>query len=69
VTASPVTDIEAFKQRTLRKVSVVICPDHRQAPRVHFEGTTLRTVSIRMSGCCSKLIDLANRTIADRISV
>jgi len=26
----------------------------------------LRDVTIQMSGCCSKLLDLANRAIADR---
>ncbi len=58
--------VEEFKQRTTLKLRDVICPDHRQAPRIKFQGATLREVSIQMSGCCAKLIDLANRAIAER---
>jgi len=58
--------IEAFKQRTLGKLDGLRCPEHRQPPRVHFQGTTLQTVTIRMSGCCNVLIALANQKIAGR---
>ena len=56
----------AFKQLTQHKLEGVRCPDHRQPPRVQFQGSTLRDISIRMSGCCAKLADLANRAIAER---
>jgi len=58
--------VEEFKKHTARKLETVRCPDHRQAPRLKFNGTTLRDVSIQMSGCCSKLLELANKAIAER---
>jgi hypothetical protein len=58
--------VQEFKQRTERKLRDVRCPDHRQAPRIKFHGSTLREVTVQMSGCCAKLIELANRAIAER---
>jgi hypothetical protein len=58
--------IDEFKQLTLGKLSDLRCPEHRQPPRVDFQGTTLQTVTIRMSGCCDALIALANQKIAGR---
>ena len=63
---SPAVSIDEFKQNTARKLETVRCPDHRQPPRLKFHGATLRDVTIQMSGCCSKLLDLANKAIADR---
>ncbi|MBZ5635845.1 MAG: hypothetical protein LAO55_22165 [Acidobacteriia bacterium] len=63
---SPRVSIDEFKQNTARKLEAVRCPDHRQPPRLKFNGSTLRDVTIQMSGCCSKLLDLANKAIADR---
>jgi hypothetical protein len=63
---SPAYSIDDFKQSTAQKLEAVRCPDHRQPPRLKFNGTTLRDVTIQMSGCCSKLLDLANKAIADR---
>jgi hypothetical protein len=57
--------VQEFKQRTERKIRDVRCPDHRQAPRIKFQGATLREVTIQMSGCCAKLIEMANRAIAE----
>jgi len=57
--------VQQFQERTRRKLAQVRCPDHRQTPRVDFHGSTLRDVSIRMSGCCNKLLRLANRAIAE----
>jgi len=59
--------VEEFKKHTARKLETVRCPDHRQPPRLKFNGTTLRDVTIQMSGCCAKLLELANRAIADRV--
>ena len=56
--------IDEFKRSTLGKLNGLRCPQHRQAPQVHFQGTTLQTVTIRMSGCCDALIALANQKIA-----
>jgi hypothetical protein len=53
-----------FKQNTGRKLSAVRCPDHQQTPRLRFHGATLRDITIQMSGCCGKLIEMANRAIA-----
>jgi hypothetical protein len=58
--------VQEFKENTARKLEAVRCPDHRQPPRIQFRGSTLRDVTIQMSGCCDKLLDLANRAIADR---
>lgn len=58
--------VEEFKKNTARKLESVRCPDHRQTPRLKFTGSTLRDVTIQMSGCCSRLIELANRAIAER---
>ena len=58
--------VEQFKKNTARKLESVRCPEHRQTPRLKFTGSTLRDVTIQMSGCCAKLLDLANRAIAER---
>jgi hypothetical protein len=63
---SPTCSIDEFKQNTARKLEAIRCPDHRQPPRLKFQGTSLRDVTIQMSGCCSKLLELANRAIAER---
>jgi hypothetical protein len=56
--------IEDFKCRTRTKVEKVRCPIHHQPPRLHFRGTTLREMTISMSGCCDRLIEIANKAIA-----
>jgi len=58
--------LEDFRERTARKVRELRCPVHGQPPRLRFQGTTLRDVTIQMSGCCDALIRLANQRIADR---
>jgi hypothetical protein len=63
---SPRVSIDEFKQNTARKLEAVRCPDHRQPPRLQFRGSSLRNVTIQMSGCCAKLLELANKAIADR---
>jgi hypothetical protein len=55
--------LAAFKQRTASKVRDLRCPVHGQAPRLRFEGATLREINIQMSGCCDQLIGLANQRI------
>ena len=58
--------VEEFKKNTTRKVEGLRCPEHRQPPKVKFNGTTLRDMTIQMSGCCAQLLDLANKAIANR---
>jgi hypothetical protein len=58
--------VEEFKQLTLRKLEDLRCPDHRQPPRLLFQGATLRDISIRLKACCPKLAALANQKIASR---
>jgi hypothetical protein len=58
--------VEEFKEQTARKLRDVRCPDHRQAPRLRFHGASLRDISIQISGCCQKLIAIANDKIAGR---
>ncbi len=64
IQSSPREAVEDFKDRTVRKIGDLRCPDHHQSPRVRFLGATLRDVTVHMSGCCDKLIQLANRKIA-----
>jgi hypothetical protein len=58
--------VDEFKDQTREKLADLRCPDHRQAPRLKFHGSTLRDISIQMSACCDKLAALANRKIAGR---
>jgi hypothetical protein len=58
--------VEEFKENTARKIRDLRCPDHHQAPRLRFQGATLRDINIQLSGCCEKLISLANEKIAAR---
>ena len=55
--------VERFKQATEEKLRDVRCPDHRQAPRIRFHGTPLRDISISMTGCCAKVMEIANARI------
>ena len=41
--------VEEFKKNTTRKVEGLRCPEHRQPPKVKFNGTTLRDMTIQMS--------------------
>jgi hypothetical protein len=63
---SSVDPVEEFRERTARKLRDLRCPLHGQTPRLRFEGSTLRDVTIRMSGCCNTLLGLANQKIAER---
>jgi hypothetical protein len=58
--------LTAFKQRTASKLGDLRCPVHGQAPRLRFEGATLREINVQMSGCCDQLIGLANQRILQR---
>jgi hypothetical protein len=55
-----------FRERTSRKVRDLRCPVHGRPPRLRFLGSTLRDVTIQMSGCCDTLLSLANQRIANR---
>ena len=55
--------VEQFKQVTEDKLRDVRCPDHHQPPRLRFHGTSLHDISISLSGCCSKLMEIANARI------
>ena len=57
--------VERFKQATENKLRDVRCPEHRQPPRLRFEGETLRDISISLSGCCAKVMELANAKIGE----
>ena len=58
--------VDEFKERTASKLRDLRCPDHDQPPRLKFQGSSLKNINIQMSACCAKLIDLANRRIAER---
>ena len=57
--------LQAFKDRTAEKLRDIRCPEHRQTPRLRFSGGSLREVTISLSGCCDKLIGLANQAIGE----
>jgi hypothetical protein len=59
--------VQEFKQHTADKLREIRCPRHRQAPRLKFRGSSLQEITIQMSGCCDKLIEMANRAIAERV--
>jgi hypothetical protein len=63
-TALAPASLDEFKQRTQAKLKDVTCPRHRQPPRLRFEGDTLRDVRVSLSGCCNRLIEMANKAIA-----
>ena len=56
--------VERFKQATQAKLRDVRCPDHHRPPRLRFRGASLRDISISLSGCCPKVMELANARIA-----
>jgi hypothetical protein len=56
--------VEQFKQSTKDKLRGVRCPDHHQPPRLQFQGVSLREITISISGCCDRLMELANARIA-----
>ncbi len=55
--------VERFKQATEDKLRDVRCPDHHQQPRLRFLGTSLHDITISLSGCCPKLMEIANARI------
>jgi hypothetical protein len=64
----PVTDfdrrgVERFKRETEQKLRGLRCPEHRQSPRLRFHGTSLRDITISLSGCCEQIMHLANARI------
>jgi len=58
--------LEEFRERTAQKIRDLRCPVHGQPPRLRFRGSTLREITIQMSGCCDVLLSLANQRIANR---
>jgi len=62
--ASSAEKLDEFKRRTARKLDGLRCPEHGKTPRLTFRGASLRDVTVRMSACCGKLMELANRAIA-----
>ncbi len=56
--------VERFKQSTREKLRGVRCPEHHQPPRLHFHGESLQEITISLSGCCARLMQLANARVA-----
>jgi hypothetical protein len=56
--------VERFKQSTREKLRGVRCPEHHQPPRLHFHGVSLDEITISLSGCCARLMELANARVA-----
>ena len=56
--------VERFKQLTREKLRGVRCPEHRQPPRLHFHGESLHEITLSLSGCCARLMQLANARVA-----
>ncbi len=55
--------MEQFKKATLEKLRDVRCPEHYQGPRVRFQGTSLLDITVSLSGCCPKVMEIANARI------
>jgi hypothetical protein len=55
--------VERFKQATEDKLRGVRCPQHNQPPRLRFNGSSLRDITISLSGCCPRLMEIANARI------
>jgi hypothetical protein len=55
--------VERFKRATEDKLRGVRCPQHNQPPRLRFHGSSLRDITISLSGCCSRLMEIANARI------
>jgi hypothetical protein len=58
--------IHEFKRATEQKLRGVCCPEHRQRPRVRVIGTSIRDAKLSITGCCDKLMAMANQAIAAR---
>ena len=58
-----IDDVEQFKRATEQKLRGIRCPHHRQPPRLRFEGSSLHDININLSGCCQKLMTMANSAI------
>jgi hypothetical protein len=56
--------VERFKQSTREKLRGVRCPEHHQPPRLYFHGESLQEITISLSGCCARLMQLANARVA-----
>lgn len=56
--------VERFKESTREKLRGVRCPEHHQPARLQFHGATLREITISLSGCCERLMALANARVA-----
>lgn len=56
--------VEEFRKQTESKLDGIHCPHHRKAPQVIIRGTSLRDATVQISGCCDRLIQLANVAIA-----
>ena len=56
--------VERFKQSTREKLRGVRCPEHHQPPRLHFHGVSIDEITISLSGCCARLMELANASVA-----
>jgi hypothetical protein len=56
--------IHDFKRATEEKLREVLCPQHHQRPRVRVIGTSIREAKLSVTGCCDKLMALANQAIA-----
>ena len=56
--------VEQFKLATEDKLRDVRCPEHNQPPRIRFHGDSLKDISISVSGCCRRVMQIANQKIS-----
>jgi len=62
-----VDKVQQFKLATENKLRDVRCPEHHQAPRLRFHGHTLQNIRISLSGCCPKVMQIANARISSSL--
>lgn len=66
-------DPNVIDEETRKKVARFIedrigdlrCPDHGKAPTVTCSGTSLENLSFEVTGCCQKVIILANEKLSE----
>lgn len=55
--------LSSVKGYITQRLSLATCPTHGAAPSVLCRGTSLKDLSLEISGCCDALIEEAKRAL------
>ena len=47
------------------RLAKVTCPVHGEAPKVTAKGDSAENLTLEVSGCCDRLVDIANVRLSD----